>query len=131
MRSRRLQPIRWARWVRRATMLLGIACVVWFFVKFDTRWVPAGMNTVPSIPAGSWLVLDSWSSGLRVGSDVLIDTPHGELLSRVVDLTDDTVSIQHPNELSGWVDSLVFGALPRDAVRGVVVVAFGPSDGGR
>ncbi|MFK7740952.1 MAG: hypothetical protein AB8H80_11575 [Planctomycetota bacterium] len=120
-----IAPLRWARRIRRATMVVGILGAVWFFVQFKTCWVPRGMATVPSLPAGSWLVLDRWSMGLRVGSHVMIETPHGELLSRVSKLDDDEVWIEHPNARSGYGDSAMFGALPRTAVDGVVVVSFG------
>ena len=122
----RLQPTTIAMWVRRATLVFGVVAGSWFFLKFGTRWVPAGMNTVPNIPAGSWVVVDRWASGLRVGSDVFIDTPHGELLSRVSALTDDEVRISHPYLHSGYGDSAQFGALPRSHVRATVVVVFTP-----
>ena len=123
-----LQPTTIARWVRRATLVFAVIAGSWFFLKFGTRWVPAGINTVPEIPAGSWVVVDRWASGLRVGSDVFIDTPEGELLSRVSELRDNEVVITHPTRHSGYGDSSEFGALTRNQVRATVVVVF-PPDG--
>ncbi|MFT4841974.1 MAG: hypothetical protein ACI8UD_000221 [Planctomycetota bacterium] len=121
-----LQPTTVAKWVRRSTLVFAVVCGLWFFLKFGTQWVPAGMNTVTEIPAGSWVVVDRWASGLRVGSDVFIDTPHGELLSRVTELRDDEVVISHPAKHSGYGDSALFGALPRANVRSTIVVVFAP-----
>ena len=131
-RVRDLLPQRLTRLVRRATLAVGLAAVLGALVKFDTCWVAPGMNTVEEIPAGSWLLLDRWSSGLRVGSDVVVETPHGELLSRVSALQGETVSILHPNPTATWGDSRLFGPLPLADVRGTVLVAFAPlREGGR
>ena len=117
-----------AKWVRRITLVVTASAGLWFALKFGTKWVPAGMNTVPEIPAGSWVIIDRWASGLRVGSDVFIDTPHGELLSRVTELNEHEVVITHPAEYSGYGDSAIFGPLPRQNVRATIVVTF-PPDG--
>ncbi|MCK5941174.1 MAG: S24/S26 family peptidase [Planctomycetes bacterium] len=119
-------PQRLARLARRATIVVGLGTAAWFLLKFDTRWVPAGMNTMLDIPAGSWVIVDRWSSGLRVGSDVFIETPHGELVSRVAALPEGAVVIEHPNPDATWGDSRVFGELPRSQVLGTIVVAFAP-----
>jgi len=50
------------------------------------------------------------------------------LLSRVAELSDDTVVIQHPAAHSGFGDSDIFGPLPRANVRSTVVVVFAPDD---
>lgn len=120
------QPTQLAKYVRRGTLLLAVVSGLWFFLKFGTQWVPASMNTVPEIPPGSWVVVDRWASGLRVGSDVFIETPHGELLSRVSALREDEVEITHPGEGASYGDSSVFGPLPRKNVRSTVVVVFAP-----
>lgn len=117
-----------AKWVRRVTLVVTVCVGLWFALKFGTRWVPVGMNTVPEIPAGSWVIVDRWASGLRVGSDVFIDTPHGELLSRITELHEHEVIIAHPAEYSGYGDSAKFGPLPRENVRSTIVVVFSPDD---
>ncbi|HEB52865.1 MAG TPA: hypothetical protein ENI87_06395 [bacterium] len=109
-------------------MALAVLSCGWFVLMFDTRWVPAGMGTIPEIPPGSWVIVDRWASGLRVGSDVFVATPHGVLLSRVSRLTADEVEITHPNRRSGWVDSAVFGPLPRANVQATVVAVFRPDE---
>ena len=123
---KRLAPTDIARWIRRVTLVLGVTAITWFFLQFGTRWVPKGMYTVPDMPPGSWLILDRWCTGLRVGSDVFVETPDGEVLSRVSDLTDDEVFITHPSPGSSIGDSSKFGGLPRKNVRAVVVVVFPP-----
>lgn len=122
----RLQPTDIARWARRATIVFAVVAGTWFFLQFGTRWVPRGMYTVPEIPPGSWIIMDRWCSGLRVGSDVFIDTPDGEVLSRVSELRDDLVFIRHPSPGTGIGDSTKFGGLPRESVQAVVVVVFPP-----
>ena len=124
----RLQPTTVAMWVRQLTLVFGVIAGSWFFLKFGTQWVPAGMNTVPEIPAGSWVIIDRWSSGLRVGSDVFVDTPNGELLSRISELRQNEVVLRNPNQHSGHADSADFGALPRNKVTATVVVVFAPDD---
>lgn len=121
-----LDPNRAARWLRRATLIGSVALLVWFFAKFSTRWVPADMDTIPTIPPGSWCVVDRWASGLRVGSDVFVDGPRGIVLSRVAELDQSTVTLLHPNAASSCADSRRFGAVPRSAVLGTVVVALPP-----
>ena len=124
--SKRLLPTDVARWVRRATLLLGVVAITWFSLQFTTKWVPVGMHTVPTIPPGSWLILDRWCSGLRVGSDVFIDTPDGEGMSRVSDLREDEVFSKHPSPTAGIGDSTKFGGLPRANVKAVIMVVFPP-----
>lgn len=115
-----------ARRLRRGTALLAVVAFAWFLLKFGTAWVPANMDTVPSVPPGSWCIVDRWSSGLRVGSDVFVDTPEGRLLSRVAALDAETVTVLHPNGNSAWPDSKHFGLLPRSAVVSTVMVVFLP-----
>jgi type IV secretory pathway protease TraF len=125
-------PLRIARLARRATVLIGAVAVGWFLWKFDTRWVPPGMNTNPDVPAGSWVLLDRYATGLRVGSDVFVETPHGELVSRVTALDPQTVTIRHPDPRATWGDSELFGPLDRSQVLGTIVVTLAPSnEGGR
>lgn len=124
--SSNLLPQRLARIARRATLALGLVAVCWFLLKFETRWVPLGMNTIAEVPGGSWVILDRWTTGLRVGSDVFVNTPHGELVSRVSALDDDSITITHPNPEATWGDSRAFGPIPRDQVLGTIVVAFAP-----
>ena len=125
--TRDLLPQRLARTARRLTLVIGLCAVVVILFKFETRWVPAGMNTVDGVPGGSWVVLDRWCSGLQVGSEVFVSTPHGDLVSRIASLSNDEVTIQHPNADATWGDSRHFGALPRERVLGTIVVAFAPA----
>jgi hypothetical protein len=119
-----------AKWLRRATAVLAVVAFTWFLLKFGTAWVPAGMNTVPDVPPGSWCIVDRWAGGLRVGSDVFVDTPAGPMLSRVaaIDTEAGTVTVLHPNPDASWPDSRSFGPLPRRAVTSTVMVVF-PGDG--
>ena len=129
-------PVRWARRVRRATGVFALLAAVWMVLQYDSRWVPRRMGTVPDMPPGTWQVVDTWASDIVVGNHVWIDTPHGELLSRVsavgpdeaLGLGPDELRIEHPNQVSGWGDSQLFGALPKSAVNGVVVAAFAPDE---
>ena len=124
--TRELLPHRLARTARRATMLIGVAAVVGFLVKFETRWVPAGIDTVADIPGGSWVLLDRWRSGLRVGSKVFVTTPHGDLVSVVESVEQRAVTIRHPNPRASFGDSRMFGAISMEDVIGTVVVALPP-----
>jgi hypothetical protein len=116
-----------AKMLRRGTVLLAVVAFTWFLLKFGTTWVPAGMDTVPDVPPGSWCIVDRWASGLRVGSDVFVDTPAGPVLSRVAAVDDDTVTVLHPNAGARWPDSRSFGPLPRRAVTSAVLVVFPPA----
>lgn len=122
----RVMPTDVARWVRRGTLVLGVIALTWFFLQFSTRWVPLGMYTIPHIPPGSWVILDRWCTGLRVGSDIFVETPDGEVMSRVREIRDDQVFVEHPNPGSGIPDSAEFGGLPRANVKAVIVVVFPP-----
>lgn len=122
-------PTSTARRLRRWSAVLAAAAFTWFLLKFGTAWVPTNMDTVPDVPAGSWCIVDRWSSGLRVGSDVFVDTPEGVLLSRVATLDADTLTVLHPNGSSRWPDSKHFGVLPRRAVQSTVMVVFRSAGG--
>lgn len=129
-RTARFDPARLARWIRRATWISALAFVVWMFASFGTKWVPAGMDTVPTIPAGSWCVVDHRRSSVKVGSDVFFASPDGPMmLSRVTALDDRTVTVQHPNAAAAFPDSRVFGPLPRERLLGTVLVALPPDAG--
>ena len=122
----RVDPLRLARFVRRATFVGGVLAGTWFFLQFGTRWVPPDMDTVPSIPPGSWCVVDRWSMGLRVGSDVFARTPAGELLSRVGAIDQRGIVLEHPDPATVHPDSRDFGPIPRASVLATVVVVFPP-----
>lgn len=124
-----LQPTRYAKWVRRCSLVASIVVFAWFLLRFGTRWVPAGMNTLQAVPGGSWCIVDRWSIGLRVGSQVFVDLPTGPLLSCVTELTADTVTVEHDVEATVWPDSRSFGPLPRSKVLATVVAVFPPHDG--
>lgn len=123
-------PIRATHWLRRATWIAAAVLFAWFFLRFGTRWVPAGMNTIPDLAPGSWCIVDRWASGLRVGSDVFVDGPDGVVLSRVTALDADTVTVQHSNPSAAWPDSRTFGPLPRRAVLATVMVVLPPASQG-
>lgn len=124
-------PDRFGKRIRRWTMVAGVVGCVWFFTRFGTAWVPTNMDTVPTIPPGSWCIVDRWQSGLRVGSDVFVDCDAGRLLTRVAALDAETVTVLHPNGASAWPDSKHFGLLPRSAVASMVMVVFPSSEGAR
>ncbi len=127
--KRRLDPTAVARWVRRATLLGAVLFVAWAAATFGTLWVPVGMDTVPGIAPGSWCLIDCRRSSVAVGRDVFVVSPDGvTLLSRVVAVDDDLVTVRNPNEAAAFPDSRVFGPLPRRSVRGAVLFALQPED---
>lgn len=115
-----------AKRLRRATTWCAIVAFTWFLLQFGAVWVPEGMTTVRAMPPGSWCIVDRWSIGVRVGSQVFVDGPDGRVLSQVARLDADTVTIEHPNAGSGLRDSRDFGPLPRGAIAATVMVAFPP-----
>ena len=129
--TRSLLPQRLARIARRMTLAVAAAAFGLFVIRYETLWVPAGMNTIDAIPGGSWVIVDAWRSGMRIGSDVFVETAHGEIVSRVEQLTADAVTLRNPNPSATWGDSRVFGAVPVDDVRGTIVAVFPPDDHGR
>ena len=128
---RQLLPHRLARIARRATAVFALGSLILFLIKYETRWVPLGMNTVEAVPGGSWVVVDRWCSGMRVGSDVFVETPHGELVSRVEALAADSVRVRNPSPASSWGDSRDFGPLPIEDVVGTIVVVLAPDGADR
>ena len=115
-----------ARRLRRVTAAVGLLAAAFLLLRFGSTWVPAGMDTEPGAPPGSWCLVDRWSRGLRVGSDVFVATPHGVVLSRVAAVDADTVTVLHPNSGSAWPDSRQFGPVSRDHVVSTVMVVFPP-----
>lgn len=121
-----LDVLQLAKRLRRWASLLAVVVFAWFLLQFGTAWVPTGMATVPGIPPGAWCIVDRWSIGARVGSDVFVDTPDGRVLSRIVALDDRELRVEHPNPFTGFRDSRQFGALPRGALASTVMVVFQP-----
>lgn len=115
--------------LRRITACLGIAFGIFCVVRFGSMWVPARMDTVPTIPPGSWCLVDRWKGGMHVGSDVFVDVDAGRVLTRIAAIDQDTVTVLHPNGNSAWPDSRQFGLLPHAAVHSTVMVVFA-GDGG-
>ncbi|MCR9247029.1 MAG: hypothetical protein NXI31_18505 [bacterium] len=125
--ERAMQRPKLARRIRRWTLLFGIVAIAWSWLWFGARWVPAGMDTVPDVPPGSFCVIDKRNSTVKVGSHVFVKIPSGEVvLSRVVNRTDDHITIEHPNLTSTWPDSRSFGELPVAAVEGTILAPFKP-----
>lgn len=122
--------LRLAKRLRRWASVVAVVVFAWFLLQFGTAWVPAGMATVPGIPPGAWCIVDRWCIGVRVGSDVFVDTPDGRVLSRVVALEGSEVRVEHPNPFTGFRDSRQFGALPRAALASTVMVVFQPDGQG-
>ncbi|MEO6597601.1 MAG: S24/S26 family peptidase [Planctomycetota bacterium] len=123
----RFDPIRMATWIRRITALCAVGLLIFVVTCFGTEWVPHGMDTVPSMPTGSWCVVDRRQSQLAVGDNVFVQVPgKGLLLSRIAELGPDTVTLRNPNDTSTVPDSRTLGALPRRAVKGIVRLALPP-----
>lgn len=125
-RPQGLDMLRLAKRLRRWASLLAVAAFTWFLLQFGAAWVPAGMATVPGIPPGAWCIVDRWSIGARVGSDVFVDTPDGRVLSRIAALDDRQLRVEHPDPFTGFRDSRHFGPLPRAALVSTVMVVFQP-----
>ncbi|MBL8723526.1 MAG: hypothetical protein JNK49_05735 [Planctomycetes bacterium] len=121
-------PVPLARWLKRATWVLGIAATVVFFSWYGSARVPLGMNTLADVPPGAWCIVDRRASAVQPGRAVFVAVPDlGVLLSRVASIDGDTVRIEHDDPQCGWPDSRGFGAVPRAAVRSTVLVAFPPA----
>jgi type IV secretory pathway protease TraF len=118
-----------AKRLRRVTSWLAAVAFAWFLLQFGAAWVPAGMNTVPAAPPGSWVIVDRWSIGVRVGSHVFVDGPDGRVLSQVAQIDGDSLRIEHPDPGASHRDSRAFGPLPRSALAGTVIVVFPPEGG--
>lgn len=126
-----VDPVQVARWIRRATVALAVVCIVWLFATVSWRWVPAGMDTVPGIAPGSMCLVDRRASAVAVGRDVFVTTPDGAVvLSRVTAIDPEHVTVINPNPEAPYPDSRVFGALPRDRLRGTVLCVLAPGGTG-
>ena len=121
-----IAPVRAARLVRRFTLPFAVAAGLFFWSRYGVIRVPEGMDTMPSIPAGSACLVDKRGSIVVAGHEVFCDVPDGgTVLSRVVSVTaDDAIVLEHDAKESRLPDSRAFGPLPRSAVRGVVLVVF-------
>lgn len=126
-----IDPRQWTRWARRAALPMAMVGGVALYLCFGAVRVPLGMDTTPSIPAGSLCLIDKRSSKAQVGCRVFVDLPDGgTVLSKVVAIRDDDrLVLQHEAADSQLPDSDQFGPVARAQVRGVVLVVF-PPDGG-
>ena len=121
-----LAPVRAARLVRRLTLPFAVAAGLFFWSRYGVIRVPEGMDTMPSIPAGSACLVDKRGSVAMPGHEVFCDVPDGgTVLSRVSSVTaDGALVLAHDANDSRLPDSRAFGPLPRSSVRGVVLVVF-------
>lgn len=121
-----IAPLRAARLVRRFTLPFAVAAGLFFWSRYGVIRVPQGMDTMPSIPAGSTCLVDKRGSAVMAGHEVFCDVPDGgTVLSRVVSVTaEDAIVLEHDAKDSRLPDSRAFGPLPRSSVRGVVLVVF-------
>ncbi|MCA8948338.1 MAG: hypothetical protein KDE27_02480 [Planctomycetes bacterium] len=125
--QRALARVGVARRLRRATLVVGLALLVVGYLRYGARWVPAGMDTVPAVPPGTFCVIAKQAGSVQVGSHVFVELPDGrEVFSRVATRSGDEITILHPNPHTGWPDSRTLGPLPLSAVRGLVLGAFKP-----
>ena len=127
--AHRVDPIQLTRVVRRATVVIGLVAVIYGFVRYGTEWVPEHTHTNDELPGGTWLLVDTWTGGLKPGADVLVDTPHGLMVSRATGVGEGTVFVEHPADPSSHPDSRAFGWLPRSAVQGIVIAGLRSDDG--
>lgn len=119
-------PVRLARVLRRSILPLALLAVVLFLLRFGALRVPAGMDSMPSIPPGSLCLIDKWHSSAQPGDEVFVDLPDGSvLLSRLVAVGEDgSLVVQNDADASRLPDSDQFGPLPRQRLRGTVLVVF-------
>ncbi|MGE3174106.1 MAG: hypothetical protein AB7O97_15875 [Planctomycetota bacterium] len=128
----RIHSLRLARLARRLTLPLALVLGAALFWCFGAIRVPAGMDTLPEIPPGSLCILDRRDGRLQPGMAVFVDLPDGSTLLSRIEAVDDEgrLIVRNDNARSRLPDSAAFGALPRSAARGVVLVVF-PGDGPR
>ena len=124
----RVDPGKFARWLRGVTLLASVALGLWCYACFGTEWVPPGMRTVPAIAPGSLCLVDRRAGAVQVGRDVFVRAGGIRLLTRVEALAGDRVTVANPDPLAPFPDSRSFGAIARDQVMGVVLVVFAPDD---
>ena len=134
--ERAMSRVHFAKRLRRWTLVLGMVALAWSWLWYGARWVPAGMDTVPDMPPGTFCVIAKRTGSVHVDSHVFIEIGGGDVvLSQVVgvDRAAGTVSIRHPNPESRIPDSRALGSLPLRSVQGTVLGAFKPGadDGGR
>ena len=123
-------PLRVARWLRRAALPASIALFALLYLSYGLLRVPRGMDTMPEqFPAGTLCVIDKRPGLPTVGSVVFVDVHDGTLLTRVVAHDGDRVVVAHDNAGSRWPSSAEFGSWPLSAVRGLVLTGLVPESG--
>lgn len=127
---RRFDPIRVARWVRRATLVLMVGVGLWCFAVLGTERVPPGMRTVPGVEPGSLCVVDRRASSAAVGRIVFVRAGGILLLTRVTAVVGDALTLANPDPMAPFPDSRAFGPVSRDQVRGTLLFAFAPDAAG-
>lgn len=105
-------PMRWARRLRRVTIVLAIAAGIVFFTRYGTEWAPSD-STVPAVPANAWCIVDRWQSAAAAGRNVFFDRPgQGLQVDAVTAVTGDTLTLAS------------FGTIDRHRIRGTILVVF-------
>ena len=104
---------------------LAIACALYFWWRYGTVRVPAGMDTMgAAFPPGALCLIDEHPAALRTGQVVFVDVDGQVMVSRVRDVGQDWVTIAHDQTSARWGDGRGYGRIPDSAVIGVVLTAF-------
>ncbi len=105
-------PVRWARWLRRVTLVLAIAAGVLFFSRYGSERAPADSG-LASVPPGALCIVDRWTSGVMPGQNVFVLVPgRGTTVDTVTAVDGDTVTLG------------AAGPLPRRQLRSTILVVF-------
>lgn len=125
----KIDTLRITRILRRAMLPLAIVLFVLLWWSFGTVTIPPGMDTVPSAPPGSLIVIAKRPGALQPGNLILVRVGGGSLLTRVDRVVGDRLWVRHDNPDSRFPDGDELGPLPRDAVQGLVLTVLGGTEG--
>ena len=110
----------------RRVALVGLAvAMVFFFTRYGSYRVIAGMDTMPELPPGTLCIIQHDPARVLTGTSVVLVEvePDAALLTRVAAVLPDGIRIRHDNRESRFVryEDRTF---PMDAVKALVLTSF-------
>ena len=120
---RQLKP-----WIRGAIAVAVLSFGVLLYLNYGFLRVPIGMDTMPdSFPGGTLCFVREQPSTIPVGAVVFVEVPSGTVLTRVVEVAGDRITVEHDNAQSKLAFGRSRGIVAAEQVRAIVLTAMAPN----
>lgn len=123
-----LQPVRIRRYVLRIGLFVAIIGMVILVRTYGTVRVPVGMDTMPSLPAGTTCIIQKRPSSVRKDSVVFVDLDDGStVLARIATVDEQGALRLVIDNRESRFRALETRLYSLEDVRGLVLASFAPN----